>query len=225
MYDRLAHPLPPTGAPHPESYPRRIWSWLSRDPIGEWGGLNLFSFVANNPILYSDQNGLCSRIPRACRGYTSSILCGLRIDEKKLAPRTGDSGSTCKGGQIEIYTAPEWDQEGCNLDCIKPCVIVHENVHKTHLDAYPYSEVCEGREGKSPHFPPLDPDRWRESEKKNVASEIIALTAELGCLGGKKGAKDCLCCQDEIDARITTQEGKLQEARDAWDLWEPGPGI
>ncbi|HOF49969.1 MAG: RHS repeat-associated core domain-containing protein [Verrucomicrobia bacterium] len=28
--------------------------WLSRDPIEEWGGLNLYGFVANDPIQYFD---------------------------------------------------------------------------------------------------------------------------------------------------------------------------
>lgn len=28
--------------------------WLSRDPIGERGGANLYGFVGNNPVLYSD---------------------------------------------------------------------------------------------------------------------------------------------------------------------------
>jgi RHS repeat-associated protein len=32
--------------------------WLSRDPLGERGGVNLHGFVANNPVLLSDRNGL-----------------------------------------------------------------------------------------------------------------------------------------------------------------------
>ena len=33
-------------------------SWLSRDPIAESGGLNLYNFVANNPVNYWDNLGL-----------------------------------------------------------------------------------------------------------------------------------------------------------------------
>jgi len=32
--------------------------WLSRDPIGEAGGLNLYAYAANNPISYNDPLGL-----------------------------------------------------------------------------------------------------------------------------------------------------------------------
>jgi uncharacterized protein RhaS with RHS repeats len=34
--------------------------WLSRDPIGEAGGLNLYAYVQNNPIDYLDPYGLWS---------------------------------------------------------------------------------------------------------------------------------------------------------------------
>ncbi len=44
-------------------YPRRPYSpatgrWLSQDPIGERGGLNLYGFVGNNPITRFDPLGL-----------------------------------------------------------------------------------------------------------------------------------------------------------------------
>ena len=32
--------------------------WLSRDPIGENGGINLYGYVENNPIIYYDPLGL-----------------------------------------------------------------------------------------------------------------------------------------------------------------------
>jgi hypothetical protein len=33
--------------------------WLSRDPVQEWGGINLYEFVANSPSVFIDQFGLC----------------------------------------------------------------------------------------------------------------------------------------------------------------------
>jgi RHS repeat-associated protein len=37
--------------------------WLTRDPIGERGGLNLYGFVGNNPMSFVDPYGLDSFVP------------------------------------------------------------------------------------------------------------------------------------------------------------------
>jgi len=39
------------------SYDPNLQRWLNQDPIGEWGGLNLYGFLGNNPINKSDPNG------------------------------------------------------------------------------------------------------------------------------------------------------------------------
>ncbi|PYK97491.1 MAG: hypothetical protein DME19_16090 [Verrucomicrobia bacterium] len=42
-------------------YPRTVCGrWLSRDPIQEEGGINLYNFVSNNPLTGSDPLGLSS---------------------------------------------------------------------------------------------------------------------------------------------------------------------
>ena len=38
-----------------------IADWLSRDPIGEQGGLNLYGFVGNNPVNKRDLLGLANK--------------------------------------------------------------------------------------------------------------------------------------------------------------------
>jgi RHS repeat-associated protein len=40
-------------------YDPNLQRWPSRDPIGELGGINLYEFVANNPISIYDSLGLC----------------------------------------------------------------------------------------------------------------------------------------------------------------------
>jgi RHS repeat-associated protein len=40
------------------AYDSDLGRWLNRDPIGELGGLNLYSYVFNNPINWSDPYGL-----------------------------------------------------------------------------------------------------------------------------------------------------------------------
>jgi RHS repeat-associated protein len=41
------------------AYDAKLGSWLSRDPLGEGAGLNLFAYSLNNPLNYLDPLGLC----------------------------------------------------------------------------------------------------------------------------------------------------------------------
>jgi RHS repeat-associated protein len=38
-------------------YVPSLGRWLTRDPIGEAGGINLYGFVGNNPVIFIDANG------------------------------------------------------------------------------------------------------------------------------------------------------------------------
>jgi RHS repeat-associated protein len=41
-------------------YDSHYQRWINRDPLGEMGGINLFKYVENNPIMNVDPWGLCS---------------------------------------------------------------------------------------------------------------------------------------------------------------------
>jgi RHS repeat-associated protein len=42
-------------------YDPHLQRWVNRDPIGEWGGFNLYAYLANNPHNYFDPYGLYKR--------------------------------------------------------------------------------------------------------------------------------------------------------------------
>jgi len=50
-------------------YEPNLQRWLNRDPIGERGGINLYDYVANNPINDFDSSGLCG-----CADLASRLL-------------------------------------------------------------------------------------------------------------------------------------------------------
>ena len=55
-------------------YSSSLGRWLSRDPIGEWGGWNIYGMVDNNPVDYWDYLGLakCSKC-----GYNQKLICDI----------------------------------------------------------------------------------------------------------------------------------------------------
>jgi uncharacterized protein RhaS with RHS repeats len=54
--------------------------WLNRDPIAEWGGLNLYAYVANNPINLFDPLGLvdCATLASLIANQENNIHGAIR---------------------------------------------------------------------------------------------------------------------------------------------------
>jgi len=59
------------------AYSPNLARWLSRDPIGESGGINLYGYVANNPINWVDPDGLSSESPSGGQKNPTPITPGI----------------------------------------------------------------------------------------------------------------------------------------------------
>jgi len=58
--------------------------WLSQDPIGLNGGLNLYSYAGNNPVLYTDPDGTGPVSGLAC-GVLASMLTSENLNSNGVA--------------------------------------------------------------------------------------------------------------------------------------------
>jgi RHS repeat-associated protein len=77
---------------HYRAYDPRISRWLSRDPIGEVGGINLYAYVGDNPILENDSTGLSGGPYHPPKGIKTSCTnadsdCPLILGKLQLLER------------------------------------------------------------------------------------------------------------------------------------------
>jgi len=98
-------------------YDPNLGRWLSRDPIGEGGGMNLYGYVLNNPINFYDPDGLFLQdwfyntdfspvldpITNFSAGWGDGLSFGL-TDWAREKMGNNDSVNKCSSS----YTAGEW---------------------------------------------------------------------------------------------------------------------
>jgi len=79
------------------AYDADLGRWLSRDPIGEAAGLNLYGYVEGNPLRYTDPLGLIIMAPDAAAGLPNTSS-GQRVGCYRSRPLNENSPFTGFGG-------------------------------------------------------------------------------------------------------------------------------
>lgn len=87
------------------AYDANLGRWLSTDPIGENGGLNLYGYVSNDPVNYSDEFGLIPLIPIIAGG--AAIAGGATITVGTVMEVVALAGLATGGIGLLVYTFDE----------------------------------------------------------------------------------------------------------------------
>ena len=75
------------------AYSADLGRWLSRDPLAEAAGLNLYAYVANNPIKYVDPLGLWNFWSPATWGVPTGLGTSIWNSLNPFDPSTGAASS------------------------------------------------------------------------------------------------------------------------------------
>jgi RHS repeat-associated protein len=89
-------------------YDARLGRWISRDPIGESGGINLFAYVSGDPVNLVDPTGETLAIPLALLG--AAALAGAAILAWQNSPQgkkaLGDLGNGLGNRLRDLFDRP-----------------------------------------------------------------------------------------------------------------------
>jgi RHS repeat-associated protein len=149
-------------------------TWLSRDPIQEQGGLNLFAFVGNNPLFYFDFLGLdvtqtikdesgnivayTYDSPQNCAGYALGLTCVAPVGKTTWKKVMDALGFKCTEGVSA-------------QDCKKHCNC------KNYIELYLYlTKRVKDPDGVKKRFP--DPFNTPWDDLKNADIDFHALKGE-----------------------------------------------
>jgi RHS repeat-associated protein len=79
------------------AYRAELGRWINRDPIEERGGINLYSYVGNNPAEKNDALGLANYfVNQNCLGYFLNFMATVPADGDQLSNLVSRGGWVCK---------------------------------------------------------------------------------------------------------------------------------
>ncbi len=93
--------------------------WLSRDPAGEDGGINLYAYVAGDPLNFVDIDGLSTTYYGQATYYNlpgSSTASGVPFDPNALAGAMTAEKVPIGSNVTVNYTSPNGTTSSCRVD-------------------------------------------------------------------------------------------------------------
>ncbi len=169
-------------------YDPRMGRFLSIDPIGLRGGLNLYRYVNNRPVTERDSTGLAPEL----EPY------GVGRGEKKISSMIGGPAGTiiCQGGNPEVWIN-DYFKDNQSVECgLTECLWRHEGVHlQDALGRNPL--VCSGMKKRENGV------QIEFGQKLRRESEIRAYLEEKLCLEETLATKRGNCpCKSILEGRL-----------------------
>jgi RHS repeat-associated protein len=149
-------------------YQPQTGRWLSRDPLGEDGGVNIYAFVGNSPVSHIDPTGLYEIDVHYYLTYYLALQtrCFSPAQAKMIAEGNQDTDENPEYAPNQTHGFP---------DSIKPVGEVGEKQRERHRKYHALTDRSE--------------DPWRLAELMKPALKGVN---ENGCGGGQKFRKEQL---------------------------------
>jgi len=169
--------------------------WLSRDPIEERGGKNLYGFVLNAPVNALDPLG-----KEIAGGGSMQMNCrqpceDFKRSESEQGRNVDNGGIVCCGGVKFICTwGAEGEKNARAKEIAKNCLRQHE---RTHLPSSDCNSCSAG---------PVKPT-WKKKDKAACEEELQAHGVSKSCF--ENALSECggdKACIDSVNAWIKSEE-------------------
>lgn len=107
--------------------------WLSRDPIEEAGGINLYGYVANNPINWTDSTGLAIDV-FVDLGFMAYDIYNIFTDPANRGDHFASLGLNAVGAALPFATGLGAGYKAGKAVSQQACVAARVTPHKNSLD-------------------------------------------------------------------------------------------